>query len=60
MNFFRKKYYREVPCKACDGKGKLFTNSYPNPYNENETIKDFHVCGACRGRGTQTVLQRVE
>ena len=65
MNFFRKKYYKEVPCKACEGIGKheRFDS------NIGGVPLDFilayfkltqGICLACNGCGTQTILDRVE
>ena len=65
MIFFRKKHYREVPCKACDGTGKFESqeitaneNLFGNVYIRREPVEC--ICSGCNGRGTQTVLERIE
>lgn len=74
MTFFRKKHYREVPCKACDETGKAFyeavapvfeTCPHCNAMSKQlmETKKERIFAGGCKycnGKGTQTVLERVE
>lgn len=60
MTFFRKKYYREVPCKACDGKGVKITYIVWDDIKNESPTKKVDLCKGCRGRGTQTVLERVE
>ena len=64
MRFWRKKYYREVECKACGGHGAFkMTEKYFDRYSgkqigeDNITIK---ACTNCNGKGTQTVLEREE
>lgn len=51
-----KRYYKEVNCRACNGKGsrELSANNILE-----RTYLDI-LCEACMGRGTQTVLEREE
>lgn len=68
MTFFRKKYYREVPCKACDGTGKAIHNGYESLEGNRIPAFVLHmalkasqgICLACNGKSTQTVLEKVE
>lgn len=57
MRFWKKKYYKEVECKACVGTGRQVVNTRYEGFKE---IKIFRNCLCCLGRGTQTVLERVE
>jgi len=68
MIFFRKKYYKEVPCKACDGSGKREMLDTLNPcwvWGDNvpatyQYLYSKIICKACNGKGTQTVLEKIE
>lgn len=65
--FTKKKYYKQVDCKACDGTGKMLpvcaweatTATGPFEYEEMRFMI-VGICLVCRGRGTQTVLDREE
>ena len=63
----RKRHYKEVSCKACDGEGAVFLPSPAVKYltdtitNSKLRIKAMRGdCLCCNGRGTQTVLEKIE
>lgn len=63
MRFWKKKFYREVSCKFCNGLGKvnivetIFDNWTGKLIRETNSQK---YCECCNGKGTQTVLEREE
>ena len=63
MIFSRKKFYREVLCQYCKGKG-LFEWLRVKERKEDGSIdvdsSKIEWCPLCDGRGTQTVLEREE
>lgn len=61
MRFWKKKYYREVPCKVCDGTGKIKSigNGGEGPAIIMAQLIQ-GICFACNGKGSQTVLEREE
>lgn len=61
MRLWKKKFYREVVCKSCDGTGKKVPIDfwgYDRDYTINKMCQG--ICIACNGKGTQTVLEREE
>ena len=62
LNLFRKKkYYREVWCKVCDGTGKPYmTHAGFTCAEDRETFYRGKCCDGCNGKGSQTVLERCE
>jgi len=63
MRFWKKKYYREVECKACEGSGKMKkVETFVDRWTGKEKSRDEYLTGCiyCNGRGSQTVLEREE
>jgi len=65
----RKRHYKQIPCKACGESGQVvFRGSSMElwkiaiMYESGALEKPFFTipCKKCRGRGTQTVLDRIE
>lgn len=69
----RKKYYKELPCQRCAGSGKVersgALSNIPGMRGDTlyvqsilEVILKYNqgICLSCDGRGTHTVLDRVE
>ena len=63
MRFWKKKFYKQVPCKACDSSGKILIQNVDVCAWSGRIIKQdpaYGICKYCNGRGTQTVLEREE